>query len=354
MTPPDADAETPVNGSTDSTPRRDVTPQVRVDIDRRLAQELGVRVLSWSRVDGGTQNRLFRLDTLNGPPLLAKLYVVDRWPRLETEFATLRALNAQDLARVPQALLRDDGMSYAVYSFEPGQTRRAADLTPCDIEAIAAFTAQLLRFGPQHLAAELAPAVAASFSPTEHRRVIYARLAGIDTNVEAPQLNGVRAQVDKLLSGLVDEAEEPLPRESWRLSSGDFGPHNMLFGPDGELTVVDFEAAGWDDPAHAVMSFVAHAASEDLSPALSSLFLGEFRELAQLSAADTDRYERVGRLMDLEWVAVYASALSADNVANKQSAIQGFSKAEYVAGVIDKLERRLVRAAQAEGYRFPR
>jgi aminoglycoside phosphotransferase (APT) family kinase protein len=353
MTRPDGDAKTRVNGSTDSAPLLDVSPQVRADVDRRVAQELGVSVLAWSRMVGGAQNRLFRLDTLDGPPLLAKLYVVDRWPRLESEYATLRALNAQHLARVPWALLRDDGMSYAVYSFEPGEMRPAAKLTRRDVEAIAAFTADLLRFGPQDLAGELAPAVDASFSPTGHRRVIHARLAGVETNVDSEQLSGVRAQVDELLGGLVDEADEPLPRGSWRLTTGDFGPHNMLFALDGQLTVVDFEAAGWDDPAHAVMSFVAHAASEDLPPVLSTLFLGEFAELAQLSAADTARYERVGRLMDLEWVAVYASALSADNIANEQSAIPGFSRAAYVAGVIDKLERRLSRAVRGGGYRFP-
>lgn len=331
----------------------DVSPQVRADIDWRVAQELGASVLASSRVHGGTQNRLFRLDTLDGPPLLAKLYVVDRWPRLKSEFSTLRALNALGLPHVPHALLRNDRMSYAVYSFEAGNTRPAAELTRQDIKAIAAFTAQLLRFGPQDLAVELAPAADASCSPTQHRRVIYARLADIETNAEAPHLNGLRARVDELLGGLIDEAAEPLPRASWRLTTGDFGPHNMLFAPNGDLTVVDFEAGGWDDPAHAVMSFVAHAASEDLPPGLSTLFLGEFAELAELSAADTARYERVGRLMDLEWVAVYASALSADNIANKRSAIQGFSRAAHVAGVIDKLERRLARAVRADGYRFP-
>src|SRR5437588_4559366 len=147
MTRPDGDAKTRVNGTTDSEPLLDVSPQVRADVDRRVAQELGVSVLEWSRMVGGAQNRLFRLDTLDGPPLLAKLYVVDRWPRLESEFATLRALNAQHLARVPQALLRDDGLSYAVYSFEPGEMRPAVELTRHNVEAIAAFTADLLRFG---------------------------------------------------------------------------------------------------------------------------------------------------------------------------------------------------------------
>jgi Ser/Thr protein kinase RdoA (MazF antagonist) len=342
-----------VNGSSEPAPLLDVSPHLRADVERRVAHELGRTVLEWSRVVGGAQNRLFRLDTLAGPPLLAKLYVVDRWPRLASEFAMLRALNAQHLARVPRPLLRDDGLSYAVYSFEPGRMRPAAELTRRDIQAIAAFTADLLRFGPHDLPDELAPAVDASFSPTGHRRVIHARLASVETTVHAPRLSGVRAQIDELLADLVDEAEAALPRESWRLTTGDFGPHNLLFALDGELTVVDFEAGGWDDPAHAVMSFVAHAASEDLPPVLSTLFLGEFAERAQLSAADTARYERVGRLMDLEWVAVYASALSAETIANKQSAVHDFSREAYIAGVLDKLERRLARAVRGGGYSFP-
>jgi hypothetical protein len=86
----------------------DVSPPVRTDVEKRVARELGVCVQAWSSIPGGANNRLFRLETLDGPPLLAKLYVVDRWPRLETEFALLRALNAQHVARVPQALLRDE------------------------------------------------------------------------------------------------------------------------------------------------------------------------------------------------------------------------------------------------------
>lgn len=332
--------------------RLEIDSTVRADIERRVAEALGLRVYAWERVLGGTQNRLFRLDTGDGPPLLAKLYVVDRWPRLESEFATLRLLNAQQLARVPRALLRDDALSYAVYSFEPGVMRPAAELSRRDVEAIAAFTAELHRFGPHDLGGELAPAVDASFSTAGHLRVIHARLAGLESNSEA-RLSGVRARVDELLRGLGDTNLNELPRESWRLTTGDFGPNNMLFTSDGALTVLDFEAAGWDDPAHAVMGFVAHATCEDLPPSLSTLFLGEVAERTHLSAAEKERYAQVGRLMDLEWVAVYASALSADNIAHKQSAVPGFSRDAYVAGVVDKLERRLARAARGDGYPFP-
>ena len=107
MTRPDGDAKTRVNGSTDSAPLLDVSPQVRADVDRRVAQELGVSVLGWSRMVGGAQNRLFRLDTLDGPPLLAKLYVVDRWPRLESEYATLADWSTSLSIAAPPRIRRD-------------------------------------------------------------------------------------------------------------------------------------------------------------------------------------------------------------------------------------------------------
>jgi aminoglycoside phosphotransferase (APT) family kinase protein len=337
---------------------------VKLELERQIGAELGLNVQSWTRLSGGTQNRLFKLETHSDTPLLAKLYVVDRWPRLATEFSTLRALNTHGLARVPRALLRDEARSYAVYSFEPGSIRAATALSSRDVEQIAAFCADLHRFGPRELGGELTPAVDASFSPAEQRGVILRRLDAFEAFASSPAaFDEIRAaqhsldlpaRLDRLLADLVDDAEAPLPRDAWRLTQGDFGPQNFLITDAGDLTVVDFEAAGWDDPAHMVMGFVAHAASEELLPGLAQSFLGAYAELVRLSAADSARFERVGRLLDVEWVAIYASALTAEAIANKQSAVADFDRRVYVGQVLDKLERRLARAAQGIGYTFPR
>jgi aminoglycoside phosphotransferase (APT) family kinase protein len=332
----------------------DTSPQVQAHIERRVARDLGYTVRAWSRLTGGRQNRLYRLEIVDGPPLLAKHYVVDRWPRLESEFATLRALNQHRFARVPRALLRDDQQSYAVYSFEPGEVRPAAQLIRDDAEQIAAFATDLQRFAPRNLQAELFLAVDASLSLAGQREVIRRRLADIETYAEAERLRGVRARIDELLSGLVDDAQPPLAPDAWRLTTGDFGPQNMLFAADGALTVVDFEAAGWDDPARVVMGFVAHAASEDLPPDVAQAFLSAYARLRRLSQAEQTRYELVGRLLDVEWVAIYASALSGENIANKRAAVQGFSRQAYVDEVLQKLQRRLARAEAGQGYPFPR
>jgi len=319
-----------------------------VAIERHVAADLGLSVEAWSRVSGGTQNRLFQLRTREGPPLLVKLYAVDRWPRLETEYTVLSALNRRRMARVPQALCRGDELSYAVYSFEPGATPSASELTETNVETVAAFMAELHSFGPDDIAAQLMPAVDAIVFPAAYRRMIDGRLRAADQ-----RLTGLHAEVNRLLDQLLDRAGPPVPRTSWRLTSGDFGPQNMLFTIDGALTVVDFEAAGWDDQAHAVMGFVAHPTTEDLAPELSARFLAAYARLTALSAAERARYERVGRVLDIEWVAVFASALSSEVIANKRSAVVDFSEDAYIANVFNRIDHRLTRARGGTGYPFP-
>ena len=49
--------------------------------------------------------------------------------------------------------------------------------------------------------------------------------------------------------------DEPLPAAERCVSPSDFGFHNALRTPDGRLAFIDFEYAGWDDPAKTVSDF---------------------------------------------------------------------------------------------------
>jgi hypothetical protein len=58
----------------------------RDDVERRVWSDLGHRIIGWTELGTGTNNRLFRLDLASGPSLLAKFYLRDRWDRLGIEF----------------------------------------------------------------------------------------------------------------------------------------------------------------------------------------------------------------------------------------------------------------------------
>src|SRR4029453_7191239 len=118
-------------------------------------------------------------------------------------------------------------------------------------------------------------------------------------------------------------------RWEWRVSPGAFGPHNFLF--DGRrLTVVDFEGAGWDDPARMVMGFVAHAGSEGLTAEAAEAVLLEYGPRRGLSAAERARYRRVGRLYDAEWAAIYLGATTPDAVEAKRFGVPDFDYSAHL------------------------
>jgi hypothetical protein len=71
-----------------------------------------------------------------------------------------------------------------------------------------------------------------------------------------------------------------------------------------------------------------------------------------LSESEIARFERVGVLYDLEWVAIYASALTGDAVATKQFASRDFDRPSYLAEAVARLKRRLARATEGAAYRF--
>jgi hypothetical protein len=173
-----------------------------------------------------------------------------------------------------------DDFGYGVYSFEPGKPKGAAALEPDDLGAVASFAADLHRVAPSTTGQDLSQAVGASFSLEQRLNVIERRLRGFEAFAGSPEAYDevrdlcrevdLRMAISELIrratAGL-DQHEQraTLPRPSWRVNTAEFGPQNMLFTKEGRLIVVDFEAAGWDDPARLVMGFVAHAAGEDLA-----------------------------------------------------------------------------------------
>jgi hypothetical protein len=168
----------------------------------------------------------------------------------------------------------------------------------------------------------------------------------------------LRAEVDRLIEVATDGTTDDqlaaaLPRAAWRLTSYDFGPHNLLFG-DGGVTVVDFEGAGWDDPARMVMGCVSHIGSEGISAAAVAAFLGAYAEASALSDEEMARFERVGTLYDVEWAVVYAYATIPELVEAGRFGTPGFDLSAHLTRCFDGVRKRLAQAERGATYAFPR
>jgi hypothetical protein len=232
------------------------------------------------------------------------------------------------------------------------------------VEAVAAarLAAELHAF-PPGAEGDLAPAGAACFAHADQIRLIEWRLRAFETSAYAevrdlPATRDLRERVERLVVAAIDglstdEIARPVPRSGWRLNTYDFGPHDWLFRADGGLTVVDFEGAGWDDPSRMVMSCVSHPGSQGPSVDATAAFLGTYAEARGLPDVEVARYERVGRLYDVEWATVFAAALTSVAVAPRQFGVPDFELAAHLRACLDNLRERLERAEGGDCYRFP-
>lgn len=225
-------------------------------------------------LEGGANNRVFRVDAA-GTTVLAKKYFrhpADSRDRLGAESAFLGFAGGKGLACVPKLLTVDRREGLALMEFIPGRKLRPAEVTWSRVAEAAAFFAGLNRHRKSPAARGLEAGSEACFSRDAHLGCVDRRLdrlgavatdsaIGKDADVFirerlAPAWRALSARIRSAKGG----ASTELPRADRCVSPSDFGFHNALRRGDGRLCFLDFEYAGWDDPAKTACDFFCQPA----------------------------------------------------------------------------------------------
>ncbi len=192
----------------------------------------------------------------------------DKRDRLGTEFGFLTFLNNFGVSGVSHPLGMDHSLHYALYSCLPG--KRPEFVTARHIAQAAEFIGNINRVRNSSAAQSLPLAADASFSLQDHILLAETRinrlLASLSpgSGVEAEACQFVKESLHPLLELLKvkvsakvspSQLAEPLSPEERILSPSDFGFHNTL-ELNGALSFLDFEYAGWDDPAKLICDFI--------------------------------------------------------------------------------------------------
>lgn len=227
---------------------------------------------------GGANNRVYRID---GPEksLFLKAYFRDQADgrdRLAAEFAFARLAWDHGIRAGAQPLAKDDAAGLALYEFITGRRLERGEVNVNHVEQALTFVRRLstLRFSP---ASEALPSASeACFSIADHLQLVDRRVAALMElppataadrdaamfirNELAPAWLTVGTRIGRraALSGM--PVDQPLPQRDRCLSPSDFGFHNALVETGGRLRFVDFEYAGWDDPAKLVCDFFCQPA----------------------------------------------------------------------------------------------
>jgi hypothetical protein len=226
--------------------------------------------LSVARMPGGRNNRAYRVTAANRTYFLKHYFrhPADTRDRFAAETAFLRFCANRGIAWVPRLLASDAEHGIALMEFVDGSRIAADDLANSDVDQALAFFTDVNRHRGHPEARGLPPAADMCDSAREHLALVDQRVARLDKiPAEAPDAArakflvetrlrplwlAVRARVARDAAAL---REDPLPRDKQVLSPSDFGFHNALRRADGRICFVDFEYAGWDDPAKTLADF---------------------------------------------------------------------------------------------------
>lgn len=244
------------------------------DIAALLAQAGISAECAVTHLPGGGNNRVYRIDAGESRFLLKAYFhhADDPRDRLGTEFSFSRFAWDHGLRCIPQPIARDDRNHLGLYEFIRGRALAAEEIGTGEVHQAIAFFEDLNRHKSAVDAQALPHGSEACFTLAEHLACVSKRVDRLDQIDAASPLGAQAAEIvrrqlhptwQRVNERVVRQAaalglamNEPLSDNDRCLSPSDFGYHNTIRADDGRLRFVDFEYAGWDDPAKTVCDFL--------------------------------------------------------------------------------------------------
>jgi thiamine kinase-like enzyme len=237
-----------------------------------VATCLGESLRELTLVRGGGNNQIYRGELASGS-IAVKAYhpTADdsHLQRLERETQSLTWLRACGIGDVPNVRGVSATHAFAVYDWVEGKKLPLpAPERVMEIGVINRFLDALHAAKPAPISGRWL-AQEACLSTKELVRQIDQRIERLQA-IADPQL---KPFFDGDLIPLRDRARDraiaaqgrsdlpwdhEIPEADWAFSPSDFGYHNALKSPQGRLTFVDFEYAGWDDAVKLTSDFLWH------------------------------------------------------------------------------------------------
>jgi hypothetical protein len=283
---------------------------------------------------------------LDGSVRLAKLYFAhprDPRPRLETEYRMLRFLHERRVDCVPAPIACSADHRLALYEFVEGDA--VAEVDRSAVDSLADLLARMWELRRDPAARSLPAASDAAFSPGDYIAGVEARAERLLRHGERGIDDFVRREIVPVLNRATRHAlggAAQIAPDARTLSPGDIGFHNALRRRDGSLVFVDFEYAGWDDPAHVIAS-ACQAPIVPVPPELRAPLLDEL--VRRLGGGDelAERVRLVYPLLAIKWSLILLNEFLPDELARRAFAGREVDDLEQV----EKSRRQLEAAARA-------
>jgi hypothetical protein len=297
------------------------------------------------KISGRGNSRIYKLTSNDVRQYALKMYPdrsLDGRTRLKTEFNAVRFLRANGFNDVPDAVRKDDDLNLGIYSWIDGQSIGAPDHQ--DLDQAVEFVGRLYKVSKtsQYPADELA--TEACLSAMELINQIDARFKRLrSVSMNNPALSEFLEQIfSPMWRDLREDLAQTWPESSREkdldpkyriLSPSDFGFHNAL--KDGEeITFIDFEYFGWDDPVKLTADFLWHPAME-LHPNLTEKWKNSMLDIFASEPYFKERLNAAMPLYGLRWAMIVLNEF-----------LPGFAGRRKNAGKIDSYNLEQTRKVQ--------
>ena len=218
------------------------------------------------RIEGGGNNKAFAVQT-KSKKYLAKIYYShpsDSRNRLNAEYSFLEYARKIGIECVPKPIFSIPKKNMGLYEFVQGRKLTSSELEVQHITQAANF----LRSLNETLEKDntLPTASEGCFSIEQHllltdmrvkRLLSFPVASEIDSKARlfVGELNSVWKKIKDDIVAKSSSISIKLNAIDRCVSPSDFGFHNALLRDNGEICFIDFEYAGWDDPAKMISDF---------------------------------------------------------------------------------------------------
>lgn len=235
----------------------------------KLLQEarLSTENLTILPFDLGGNNQTFRVQTIAGV-FVAKKYFShhdDKRDRLASEFSFLSFVQDITKEMVPRAIAKLPVYNIALYEFIEGLPLAAGEISQKEVNTAVDFFCKINQPQFRQAAKNIPKASEACFSIEDHISLIKNRINQLlKINTHTTYSNTIHEYANRLNAHLEQLKKSTLKSnllpEQWCISPSDFGFHNALKRNNNNICFIDFEYAGWDDPAKMAADFFSQLA----------------------------------------------------------------------------------------------
>lgn len=250
---------------------------------------------------GGANNQVYRIDLQEGDPVILKSYFQhpqDARPRLKAEFEFLTFGWNQGIRCIPQPIFQDPVQNLALYTYVEGSLASPIHADESFVHSAASFLFALnqKKKSGQHLldASEACLQTMDFIHTVEKKLSNLLNITDMNPLLSAflyqellPYWAEVKEKTCKAALHHLDPSSEDL-----FLTPSDFGLHNALITSSKQPCFIDFEYAGWDDPAKTICDFFL----QPKIPIPYAYFDAFAQQVASLSANREKTFERTTQM----------------------------------------------------------